>query len=100
MTFIGVTVVNVSVECLAEDQDLNTNLTRDEFESRSASLVERLKAPLEQCLAEAGLTSKDISDVEIVGGTSRINIVKKTLAETLGRYLKSKLTIAVSASAF
>jgi heat shock protein 4 len=80
----GVTMVNISVECLAEDRDLTTNLTRDEFESRSAPLVERLRAPLERCLADAGLTAKDLSDVEIVGGTSRINIVKKTIAEILG----------------
>jgi heat shock protein 4 len=79
----GVTVVNISVECLAEDQDVATTLTRDEFESRSESLVSRLRQPVEQCLAEAGITAKDLSDVEIVGGTSRINIIKKTLGEIL-----------------
>jgi molecular chaperone DnaK (HSP70) len=83
----GVTVVNISVECLAEDRDLSTKLTRDEFESRCASLVARLRAPVEQCLSEAGITSKDLSDVEVVGGTTRINIIKKTLGEVLGECL-------------
>jgi heat shock protein 4 len=79
----GVTVVDISVECLAEDRDLAARLTRDEFEARSMSLVDRLRAPIEQSLAEAGLTNKDLSDVEVVGGTTRINIIKKTLAEVL-----------------
>jgi molecular chaperone DnaK (HSP70) len=83
---LGVTVVDISVECLAEDRDLAARLTRDEFESRSMSLVNRLRAPVEQCLAEAGLTCKDLSDVEVVGGSTRINIIKKTLAEVLGKF--------------
>lgn len=80
-------MVNISVECLAEDQDLNTKLTRDEFETRSASLVDRLRAPIEQCLAEAGLSKSDLADVEVVGGTSRINIIKKTLGDVLGKWV-------------
>ena len=85
-TYTGVTVVNISVECLAEDRDLNTKLTREDFESRSASLVARLQAPVEQCLSEAGLTKKDLADIEVVGGSTRINIIKKTLGDIMGEF--------------
>merc|ERR1712023_96475 len=80
----GVTEAPANVECLAEDIDLNVTLTKEDFESKSQFLIDRLAGPVNQCLAEAGLTKDDISDCEIVGGTSRIGILKKTLAEILG----------------
>jgi heat shock 70kDa protein 4 len=79
----GVTEASISVECLAEDRDLNVILTKDEFEKRAAPLVNKLRVPIEQALAEAGLTKKDLAEIEIVGGTTRINIVKKTLGGIL-----------------
>lgn len=80
----GVTEASVSVECLADDRDLNIILTKEEFESRAAPLIARLREPIDRALQEAGLSPKDISEVEIVGGSSRINIVKRTLGQLLG----------------
>lgn len=80
----GVNEVNISVECLADDIDLNALLTRTEFEARAANLVARLKAPIDRALSEAGLTREQLAETEIVGGTSRVNIIKRTLGEILG----------------
>lgn len=79
----GVSEANVSVECLAEEKDLNVMLTRDEFETRAKPIVDKLEAPILKCLQLAGLTFTDIADVEIVGGTTRVNIVKRRLGEIL-----------------
>mmetsp|Transcript_38926 Transcript_38926/g.67368 ORF Transcript_38926/g.67368 Transcript_38926/m.67368 type:complete len:786 (-) Transcript_38926:303-2660(-) len=79
----GVNEVNISVECLADDIDLNALLTRKEFEDRTTDLVSRLRAPIEKCLQEAGLTASQLTETEIVGGTSRVNIIKRTLGEIL-----------------
>lgn len=80
----GVNEANISVECLAEDRDLNVMLTREEFEKRSADLVARLEGPILQALAEAKLEKHQLYETEIVGGSTRINIVKKRLGEILG----------------
>lgn len=80
----GVNEANISVECLADDRDLNVILTRDEFEARIKGLVNRLAGPVERCLKEAGLRREDISECEVVGGSSRVNIIKRTLGDILG----------------
>lgn len=80
----GVSETNISVECLAEDRDLQCTLTRDEFETRSAHIFNRLSVPIKEVLAEAKLEAKDIHEVEIVGGSTRISMIKKVLGETLG----------------
>eukprot|EP01038_Epipyxis_sp_PR26KG_P006796 gene6796-9309_t len=80
----GVNEANISVECLADDHDLNVILTREEFESRAASAVALLEGPILQALNEANLTKEQIHEIEIVGGSSRVNLVKKRLGEVLG----------------
>mmetsp|Transcript_21820 Transcript_21820/g.19880 ORF Transcript_21820/g.19880 Transcript_21820/m.19880 type:complete len:794 (+) Transcript_21820:57-2438(+) len=79
----GVSEANVSVECLADDRDLSVVLTRDEFESRSAHLVARLRGPVEKSLAESGIDKTALNEVEIVGGTTRISLIKRVLGEIL-----------------
>ena len=80
----GVNEANINVECLAEDRDLNVLLTKDEFESRIAPLIARLAGPIDRALKEAGLRKEDVAEVEVVGGTSRVNIIKRTLGSLLG----------------
>jgi len=80
----GVTEAPINVECLAEDMDLNVVLTKQEFESRAGPLVARLQGPVDNCLTLADLRKEQICECEILGGSSRINIVKKTLGEILG----------------
>jgi len=79
----GVSEANVSVECLADDRDLSYIVTKDEFEAKALPLLNKLAGPIEKCLAEANLTRQQISEVEIVGGSSRINSVKKTIGSIM-----------------
>ena len=79
----GVNEANISIECLYEDLDMNLILTRDEFEKIVTPLINLLEQPIQKCLKLANITSKQLSDVEIVGGSTRINIVKRRLGETL-----------------
>ena len=77
----GVSEANVSVECVYEDIDLSVILTRDEFEKRSAPLINKLKAPILQCFEDANMQFSNTLDIEIVGGSSRVNIVKRCISD-------------------
>lgn len=81
---VGVTEAPLSVECLMNDMDFNGKLTLDEFKELSAPLLDRLAAPIQQCLAESGLAATDFDSVEIVGGSTRLGFVKSRFAEILG----------------
>lgn len=76
----GVTEAPVNVECLAEDMDLNCMLTKEEFEKRSDHLTQRIPGVVATALEESGLAAEAIHEVEVVGGATRVGIVKKTLA--------------------
>ena len=80
----GVKEARVSLECLMDDFDYNAILMADEYETMCKPLLARLTKPIELALAEAGLKASDLSSVEIVGGSTRIGMVKKTITEFLG----------------
>lgn len=77
----GVTEAPVNVECLAEDMDLNCILTKEEFDKRSQHITARIPGVVAAALKECGLAAEAINEVEVVGGATRVSIVKKTLAE-------------------
>jgi chaperone protein DnaK len=57
-------------------------LTRELLERLIEPIIARTLAPCRQCLADAGLTPKDIDEVVLVGGSTRIPLVRR-LVETL-----------------
>jgi len=60
-------------------------MTRAEFESLIAPLVERTLEPVRQALADAGLEPGDLDEAVLVGGATRVPLVRKKVAELFGR---------------
>ncbi|KAI4387027.1 hypothetical protein MLD38_004893 [Melastoma candidum] len=75
----------LNIECLMDDKDVKGSIKRDEFEQISASILERVKKPLEKALAETGLAVENIHTVEVVGSGSRVPAVVKILSEVFGK---------------
>jgi heat shock protein 4 len=80
----GVKEVRINVECLADDLDFSATLQATDYETLCQPLLDRLQAPIIRALEEANLTAKDLTSVELVGGSSRIGCIKRTLAAILG----------------
>jgi molecular chaperone DnaK len=59
--------------------------TRAEFESWIAPIVERTIGPLKMALADAKLTPSEIDEVVLVGGSTRVPLVRRRVEEFFGR---------------
>jgi molecular chaperone HscA len=60
-------------------------ITRDTFESLILPLVEKTIQCCKSALADAKLTAKDIQSVVMVGGSTRVPLVKKTVSDFFGK---------------
>jgi molecular chaperone DnaK len=60
-------------------------ITRAEFEALVAPIVARTMAPVKMALADAKLAPGEIEEVVLVGGSTRIPLVRKTVGEYFGR---------------
>ncbi|MBI3625249.1 MAG: molecular chaperone DnaK [Candidatus Rokubacteria bacterium] len=60
-------------------------LTRAKLESLVADLIERTLGPCRQAMQDAGVTSKDIDEVILVGGQTRMPKVQETVKALFGK---------------
>ncbi len=60
-------------------------LTRAKFESLAHGLIQACKTPCEQALKDAGLSTSDIDEVILVGGSSRIPAVQQLVQDFFGK---------------
>ena len=66
-------------------------IRRDEFESLIQDLIERTMTPCRQALADARLKPGEIDEVILVGGSTRIPLVKKKVADLFQKTPHSEL---------
>ena len=64
---------------------LSMKLTRAKFESLVEDLVEKVVGPCQQAMKDAGLTPKDIDEVILVGGMTRMPRIQEKVKEIFGR---------------
>jgi chaperone protein DnaK len=67
------------------------DFSRDELEALTGHLVERTLGPCRQALTDAGLRPSDIDEVILVGGSTRMPLVKRRVQELFGRTPHSEL---------
>ncbi len=60
-------------------------LTRSKFEQLVEPILKRLMPPVEQAIKDAGLTPKDIEEIVLVGGSTRIPKVQEMVKEYFGK---------------
>ncbi|NLY95296.1 MAG: molecular chaperone DnaK [Myxococcales bacterium] len=64
---------------------LEEKLKRNELEALVEGLVQRTLEPCRRALADAGLTVRDIDDVLLVGGQTRMPLVQRLVEEFFGK---------------
>jgi len=84
----SVTQASVSLPFVTADasgpKHLNTTLMRSTFDQITADLVERTVEPVRQAMEDAKLTDKDIDEVILVGGSTRIPAVQALVRRLTG----------------
>jgi molecular chaperone DnaK len=60
-------------------------LSRSEYEDIIRPIVARTMEPVRKALADAKLSAKDMDEVVLVGGSTRIPLVRKTVGDYFGR---------------
>ena len=64
---------------------LNMKLTRAKFEQLVDDLIQKTLEPCKMALKDAGLSPKDINEVVLVGGSTRIPRVQQLVQEVFGK---------------
>ncbi len=75
----------ITIELPENKGRFTRELTRDQLESLVAGIIERTLAPCRIALKDAGLTPKDINEVVLVGGSTRMPLVRQRVEALFGK---------------
>jgi molecular chaperone DnaK len=85
----GVTSTEINLPFIAASAEgplhLETRLSRDQFEELCVDLLNRMRQPVKQALADAGLNPSRIDEVVLVGGASRMPMVRQLVRSLIDR---------------
>ncbi|MEE3716711.1 molecular chaperone DnaK [Tumidithrix elongata RA019] len=87
LSTVGVTDINLPFITATVDGPLHldTTLKRSQFERLCVDLLERLNNPLEQVLRDAKISPRQIDEVVLVGGSTRIPAVQQLVERLIGK---------------
>jgi Fe-S protein assembly chaperone HscA len=80
-----------SAEIVVESLVYKRTLTRSEFNNLIDPIIERTLKPCRQALQDAGLKPNEIDEVVMVGGSTRIPLVRQRVQELFGRVPHTEL---------
>jgi L1 cell adhesion molecule like protein len=75
---------SIEVDSLFEGVDFYTSVSRARFEELCADLFRQTMEPVEKALKDAKMDKSSISDVVLVGGSTRIPRIQKLLQDFMG----------------
>ena len=75
----------VSMCCCLDGQPFTMALTLSDYEKACAPLLEKLRRPIERSLRDAGVSLSDIDQIVLVGGATRLPVVRRFVTRLFGR---------------
>ena len=72
------------IESFYKGQDFKADITRDEFNDLVSDLVEKMVKPIKKLLKRAGIKKKNVDEIVLVGGSTRIPLVREKIAQYFG----------------
>ncbi|PIA44012.1 hypothetical protein AQUCO_01800226v1 [Aquilegia coerulea] len=89
MELSSLTQTNISLPFITATatgpKHIDTLLTRTKFEQLCSDLLDRLKTPVKNALQDAKLSSNDIDEVVLVGGSTQIPAVQELVKKLIGK---------------
>ncbi|KAL9234233.1 hypothetical protein vseg_009124 [Gypsophila vaccaria] len=72
---------DVQIDCLFEDYDFSSTITRAQFEELNMDLFEKCITLVGKCLMDARINKMNVDDIVLVGGSTRIPKVQQMLQD-------------------
>jgi molecular chaperone HscC len=94
--------LNVEIEVKLDGELKTITISQIEYEIACKPLLDRLRAPIERALRDARLRVSELDEIVMVGGATRMPLVRKLVTQLFGRlparYIDPDQTIALGAA--
>ncbi len=76
---------NSTLKCKIKEEVYEYEINIDDYEKNCQLLLNKIKKPIERSLKDANIRLKDIDEVILVGGATKLSIVRKFVGRLFGR---------------
>ena len=74
-----------SMNCIINDKEYNYEIDIDDYEKSCQMLLAKIRKPIERSLKDAKVKLSDIDEVIMVGGSTKLSVVRKFVGKLFGR---------------
>jgi len=82
---------DITVKYLDGTKEMELTLTREKFEKLTEKLQSRMRMPLQRAISDAGLRSSDIERIILVGGATRMPVIRAMVTRLLKKFPEHSL---------
>jgi len=90
-TLSNTNVANINIDNFYDGNDLNISLTKNTFEQICNDYFERTLIPIKNALLDAKFAERDIDDVVLIGGSTRIPAIRDLLERKFPQKVRSNI---------
>jgi molecular chaperone HscC len=76
----------VAAKFVWNDTEYEAEITREDFEAKSKGLLDRLREPILRSLRDSNTKIAELSEIVLVGGSTRMPIVRDAVTRMFGRF--------------
>ena len=77
---------SVTMQFVYKEEELTSEITHKEYEEACEDLFMRIREPVKRSLSDAGLALKDIDKVVLVGGATKLSIIRSFLVKLFHKF--------------
>lgn len=74
-----------------KDHEHKLSISRDKLEEITSDLINRMKIPLQRAISDAGLKADEIDRIVLVGGATRMGLVRNLITKLFKRFPEHEL---------
>lgn len=75
-----------TITLIRGEEELSADITYREYEDACEELLQKIRGPVKKSLADAGLKLNDIDEVLLIGGATRLSIVREFLIRLFRKF--------------
>lgn len=93
---------NSLMKCKINDEFIEYNISIDEYEKSCQLLLAKIRKPIERALSDAAIKVKEIDEIILVGGATKLSIIRNFVGKLFGMlpntHINPDETVAIGAA--
>jgi molecular chaperone HscC len=85
------TEASAKMKVIWNGKEYKLEVTEDDFARSAEPLIERLRAPVLRALRDSNLHAEALQEIVLVGGATRMPVVRKAVTRMFGRFPQTKI---------